>query len=83
MYLVLKLIPIPPLQNENGPDESRSDVLKFSTGSPPQAKRIWRNAVEQHTFFRYVWNVQLEVSCNHRKLRNFDGNLVLSNHVVT
>ena len=28
--------------------------LKFYTGDPPQAKRIWKNAVEQHTFFRLV-----------------------------
>ena len=28
--------------------------LKFYTGGPPQAKRIWKNAVEQHTFFRWL-----------------------------
>lgn len=26
--------------------------MKFYTGDPPQAKRLWKNAVEQHTFFR-------------------------------
>ena len=42
-------------RNENEPEDSaprRSELLKFITGNPPQAKRIWRNAVEQHTFFR-------------------------------
>lgn len=27
-------------------------TIKFATGRPPQSKRIWKCAVEQHTFFR-------------------------------
>ena len=27
-------------------------TIKFNTGNPPQSKRIWKCAVEQHTFFR-------------------------------
>ena len=56
-FILYYHIPIPLLQNENGTDDSRSELLKFVTGDPPQAKRIWRNAVEQHTFFRYAMNM--------------------------
>ena len=27
-------------------------VIKLHCGLPPQSKRIWKSAVEQHTFFR-------------------------------
>ena len=33
-------------------DKRRGVIMKLYTGDPPQAKRLWKNAVEQHTFFR-------------------------------
>ena len=36
-----------------GADESAAvETRSFFTGPAPQAKKVWRNAVEQHTFFR-------------------------------
>lgn len=38
---------------ENANDRTRPVIYnKFYTGDAPQAKRIWKNAVEQHAFFR-------------------------------
>ncbi len=41
-------------RTQNANDEGKRDVLyrKFRTAELPQAKRIWKNAVEQHAFFR-------------------------------
>ena len=42
---------------EGGDDEASNKkaqvrVMKLHCGLPPQSKRIWKAAVEQHTFFR-------------------------------
>lgn len=38
--------------SESDEDKRQVTLRKFYTGNPPQAKRLWKNAVEQHTFFR-------------------------------
>lgn len=46
------------MQSETPDDETdgkrRRIEKKFYTGPRPQAKRLWKNAVEQHVFFQYV-----------------------------
>jgi hypothetical protein len=41
-----------PLDSEGSPQTDTIELLKFYCGKQPAAKRIWKNAVEQHTFFR-------------------------------
>jgi hypothetical protein len=41
-----------PLDSEGEPNTEVIEQLKYYCGKQPAAKRVWKNAVEQHTFFR-------------------------------
>ena len=43
----------PPLQ----PNTEVIEQLKYYCGKQPAAKRVWKNAVEQHTFFRSLHTI--------------------------
>ncbi len=39
-------------EEEGSSGKKKTVKRKFYTGQRPQAKRIWKNAVEQHVFFQ-------------------------------
>jgi hypothetical protein len=41
-----------PLDSEDKPDPDTVEQVKYYCGKQPASKRVWKNAVEQHTFFR-------------------------------
>lgn len=41
-----------PLDAEGMPDTDTIKTFKYHCGKQPASKRVWKNAVEQHTFFR-------------------------------
>ncbi|CAI8021794.1 Band 4.1-like protein 2 [Geodia barretti] len=41
-----------PVDSEGEPNREVIEQLKYYCGKQPAAKRVWKNAVEQHTFFR-------------------------------
>lgn len=51
-------------------DRKSIATIKFICGEPPAAKRVWKNAVEQHTFFRSA-----QKRAGYRKYRECNNNV--------